>query len=121
MKTKTYKGWLGHDEYDFLTITKVGEKSDLPLAELITEDWKKGDQVSLRYYIADKPMTENQATGALIQKLYGGDLDAEYDLEAYSEYTIEAWEEGLKIGGHDLIKELEGYSGKYIIVVVEAR
>lgn len=121
MKTKTYKGWLGQCEYGFLSISEDKNESCGPsLADLITADWEKGEKVSLRYYIGDAPMTEEQAKEALIHKLYGGDLDAEYVLDAYSEYTILEWEEGLKIGGHDLIEELGTHDGKFVVIVVEA-
>lgn len=121
MKTKTYKGWLGTCEYGFLSISDDKNESYGPsLADLITDDWETGEKVSLRYYIADAPMTEEQANEALIHKLYGGDLDAEYVLDAYSEYTILEWEEGLKIGGHNLIEELSTFDGKYALIVVEA-
>jgi hypothetical protein len=121
MKTKTYKGWLGQCEYGFLSISEDKNESYGPsLADLIADDWEKGEKVSLRYYIAGAPMTEEQANEALIHKIYSGDLDAEYLLDAYSEYTVLEWEEGLKIGGHNLIEELETHDGKYAVIVVEA-
>lgn len=121
MKSKQYQGWLATCEYGFLSLSETEDGCYGPsLADMITSDWTKGDKVALRYYIADGPVTLAEATKALVAKTYGGDLDAEYVLDAYSEYTIEEWEEGLKIGGHDLIAELETHQGKYAVIVVEA-
>jgi hypothetical protein len=120
MKTKTYQGWINTCEYGFLSLSEKQDESYGPsLADMITQDWKTGDKVSLRYYVADKPLTADQATEALLAKLYGGDLEAQYVLDAYSEYTILEWEEGLKIGGHDLVSELGTHAGKYALVIVE--
>lgn len=120
MKTKTYQGWISTCEYGFLSLSeKHGEKYGPSLADMITQDWKTGDKVSLRYYVSDKPLTPDRATEALLAKLYGGDLDAQYVLDAYSEHSIMKFEEGLKIGGHDLVTELDTHSGKYALIIVE--
>lgn len=112
MKTKTYQGWIGACPYGFLSLAD-NQADEYPpsLADKITEDWETGEKVSLRYYIT--------AAEALIVKTFGGDLDAEYLLDAYSEYTVLEWEEGLKIGGHSLIEELATFDGNYAVIVVE--
>ena len=120
MKTKTYQGWLGECPYGFLSLAeKPTDEYPPSLAEKIAEDWKTGEKVALRYYITDAEVTLEQASEALIVKTFGGDLDAEYLLDAYSEYTVLEWEEGLKIGGHSLIEELATFDGKYAVIVVE--
>lgn len=75
--------------------------------------------MSLRYYIADDNVTPEEAVRALVAKLYGGEMDVKYVLEAYSQYTIEEWEENLRIGGHDLVEELKSHDGKFAVIVVE--
>ena len=119
MKTKTYQGWLGECPYGFTSRTDTAREYPQSLAEKITEDWKTGEKVSLRYYITDAEVTLEQASEALIVKTFRGDLNADYFLAAYSEYTVMAWEEGLKIGGHSLIEELATFAGKYALIVVE--
>ncbi len=120
MKTKTYQGWLATCEYGFLSLSETKDESYGPsIANKIDEDWKTGERVSLRYYIADDKVTPEEAVRALVAKLYGGEMDVKYVLEAYSEYTIEEWEENLRIGGHDLVEELKSHAGKFAVIVVE--
>ena len=121
MKIKEYKGYLAICEYGFLTLNESQNESyGVSLAESIEEDWGTGHEVSLRYYIGEKQMALDQATIALIEKAFGGELEAEYILDAYSEYTIMELEEELKIGGHDMISELESHEGKYAVIVIES-
>ena len=120
MKKKTYRGWLYNCSFNFLAISEEISDSGPSLARLIEDDWSKGERVFLRNYISDAPMNEEQADEALIQKMYVDDpLEATHVLVAYSEYTVEAWEQELRIGGHNLIDELETYLGKYAVIIVE--
>lgn len=65
-------------------------------------------------------MTEDDAVRALIHKMFGGSsISVNYHLEAYSEYTIEEWEEGLRIGGHNLVDELYTFLAQYAVIVIE--
>ena len=109
-----YTGKLNVDEYGCL------ECGDEYLVESVEDDFKKGDKVFVRYYLSDKEITLDQANTALIIKTCGGDIDElEFILDAYSEYTIMEYKEELKVGGHDLLEELEDYEGKYLILIVE--
>ena len=120
MRRKEYKGYIAICEYGFLTLDEdKNESYGSSLAGDIEEDWKKGQKVSLRYYIGEEPMTLEQATTALIEKTFGGEVNAKYILDAYSEYTIMEMEENLQIGGHDMIGELYSHEGKYAVIVVE--
>lgn len=109
-----YKGILNIDEYGCL---KCGYEY---LISSIEDDFKKGDKVFVRYYIADKEITVEQANTAIIIKTCGGDVDElEFILDAYSEYTIMDYKEELKVGGHDLFDELQDHEGKYLILIIE--
>jgi hypothetical protein len=120
--TKTFTGYLLTDDYNFLCLEERNEyvHQGESLAGLVQESFKPGTKAFVRYFITSAPATPESAAEALIHKSFGFDvLEAEYVLEAYSEVTIEAWEEHLKIGGHDLISELSSYEGKYLILVIE--
>ncbi|MFH2032195.1 MAG: hypothetical protein ABIJ40_16495 [Bacteroidota bacterium] len=109
-----YKGILNVDEYGCL------ECGSQYLIEQINDNFNKGDKVFVRYYLADKEISEEQANEAQIMKTLGGNVDElDFILGAYSEYTICEYNEELKIGGHDLFRELVGEEGKYLILVIE--
>ncbi len=109
-----YTGKLNIDDYGCL------ECGDEYLIESIEDDFKKGEKVFIRYYIADKEITVEQANTALIIKTCGGDIEElDFELDAYSEYTILDYNEELKVGGHDLFNELQDYDGKYLILIIE--
>ena len=110
-----YKGILEIDEYGCLTC------GNSYLVEEVEADFKKGDNVFVRYYVTDKEVTEEEAKEALILKTIGGNLDKlEFILDAYSEYTIMELEEHLVVGGHDLFNELQDCEGKFLTLVIEA-
>ena len=109
-----YKGILEIDDYGCL---KCGNSY---LVEDIEADFKKGDNVFVRYYVTDKEVTEEEAKEALILKTIGGNLDElEFELDAYTEYTIMKLVEHLVIGGHDLFKELQDCEDKFLILIIE--
>ena len=114
---KSYAGYLIDDRYGFLALSEVKDSEDgSSIAEMISEDWEVGDKVFVRYFIFESPLTIDEAERALINKMCGGAVDVKYVLEAYSEWTILEFEQNLKIGGHDLIAELESYIGKYALI-----
>jgi hypothetical protein len=121
MKKKVYRGWVERCPYGFLALSPtLEEEYPRALAQRIGKDWETGEKVSLRYYISNNEMTEEEAIRALIHKMFGGaSIHVNYHLEAYSEYTIEEWEEGLNIGGHNLVDELYTFLGQYAVVVIE--
>lgn len=116
---KVYQGFIDDDDYGFLTVRET-DKLDYELAALVQEDFDKyiGKPVFVRYFITDKENTENKAKEKLLHKL-SGDLSVKYELEAYSEFTVLEWEQELIVGGHDLIKELESFMGKYLVLIIE--
>lgn len=110
-----YKGFLEIDEYGCL---KCG---DLYLVEDVEADFRKGDNVFVRYYVTDKEVAEDEAKEALILKTIGGNIDElEFVLDAYSEYTIMELEEHLVVGGYDLFNELQDCEGKFLTLIIEA-
>jgi hypothetical protein len=112
---KVYQGIISEDSYGFLTV------DDMSLACDVECDWEKfiGKEVFVRYYITKDKMTEEKAAEKLIQKM-SGVLEAEYELDAYSEWTIMEWKENLSVGGHDLISELQSHEGKYLVLIIES-
>jgi hypothetical protein len=111
---KTYAGLLSINEYACL------ECGDDHLIDQINDDFTAGDKVFVRYYLADKPITEEEATLALVLKTIGGNIDSlDFILEAYSEYTVEECNEEFIIGGHDLFQELQEAEGKYLLLIIE--
>lgn len=109
-----YKGILEIDDY---TCLKCG---DSYLVEDVEADFKKGDNVFVRYYVTDKEVTEDEAKQALILKTIGGNVDElEFVLDAYSEFTIVQLEEHLVVGGHDLFNELQNCEGKFLTLIIE--
>lgn len=110
-----YKGILKIDDYGCL---KCG---DSYLVEDVEADFKKGDNVFVRYYVTDKEVTEDEAKEALILKTIGGNVDElEFVLDAYSEYTIMELKESLVLGGHDLFNELQNCEGKFLTLIIES-
>jgi len=121
MKQHVFSGYLLYDDYEFLCLDEKAEyhHHGSPLGGMINEKISNGTNVFVRYYISDKPLTLENANEALIYKSLGlGNVEANYVLEAYSEYTIEAWEHTAVVGGHDLLKELDTHTGKYLILVI---
>ena len=88
----------------------------------LKEIYNENTLFSYSYYISDIPMTKNEITEAFLKVFYGG-LESDY-----KEYTIDYSsvtygeidsETTLKIGGHDLFKELESNRNKYIIIEIK--
>lgn len=115
---RVYRGWLTTDKYGFTSITANGLRYSI--AELVNEDWEEGTKVSVSYFISPVEVTLDRAKETLLYKVFGGGLDAEYELSAYSEYTIEEWKENLVVGGHDIIKELHTFvdNEAYLVLVI---
>jgi hypothetical protein len=114
---KTYEGFLSlreHGEaYDILFISSEDE----PLAEVLDESIK-GKQVTVRYWICDKQCTKEEASQDHVQQVMGK-ADTDYGA-AYSEVTGYLWtDEEINIGGHDLLAELKGNIGKWLVLEVE--
>jgi hypothetical protein len=126
-----YEGFLRLDsngeEDDILYLDKNSSKSDEefsynkwdnnPLAEILECDIAN-KQVTVKYYISNKKLSLEKANDCFIRQLCGL-ADADYCMR-YSEYTGYLWtDEEIKIGGHDLLKELKCYENDYLILIVD--
>lgn len=104
------------EEDDLLLLDGPGVDCYDFLAGQIGEDIEKyGQYLSVRYWIATKPMPAEQLKEAFIKKLLGAGVgEAEYGVHS-SEITGYLWtDEEIKVGGHDLLRELKSYEGKFI-------
>lgn len=119
-KTRTYRGMLvrtGNGEESDL-VGYVGEDHRVRiLAEEVNSDnynpTNRGGRmpVSIRYFITDQPVESSDLEVALAATF---DYDIDYCMH-YSELTGYLWtDENLKVGGHNLIKILSNYLGKYL-------
>jgi hypothetical protein len=89
-----------------------------PLAEIISDDIEVyGNYLSVRYWTADVPMADDAIQeGAIRQMLGAGDVRFH---ERYSDVTGYLWtDEDLKVGGHDLLAELEAQEGSYCLLEI---
>lgn len=114
--TYTYAGYLedsyGHSEYDDLL--HLSTIDGLFIEEL---EWMVGRCVTVRYWITEEECTKEGAKESFIKKLFGV-ADAGV-IHVYSELSGYLWsDEKLKIGGHDLFKELDSYVTKYLILEI---
>lgn len=118
-KTYTYEGWLAlhhsGDSSDLLYITSV----KYPLAEEIKNllGWRK-TQVSVRYIVSNKALSENERLDVeILQSI--GEGKAEFGAH-YNELTGYLYtDEEFKIGGHDLIVELKSSIGKWLWLEIQ--
>jgi len=117
-----YRGTLSIDEYGCLRIYDLGNKNDFYLIEDIFINFKKGDKVFIRYYITNVEAKFKDIQKSQIHKLCGGEIEAlNFILNAYSEVTIEDYDETLIVGGHDLFRELVSFEGKYITLNIQKK
>lgn len=111
-----YKGKISFDEYGFLL---CGSQC---LISHIEDDFKKGDNVFIRYYISDNEITVEQGNTALIINTCCGYIEElDFELDADDEYTVLDYNEAFKVGGHDIFDEIECYEGKYLILIIEKK
>ena len=72
-----------------------------------------GKKIHLGYIISDKPINPETIEEESLRSLYG-DIEADHVCIPYSEWTgFVAWDEELKVGGHDLKRELLTYENQY--------
>ena len=83
-----------------------------PLAKRVEGDmWQHGRKLSVRYWIAPKPINRKLRRDMIIKE---GEGFADFG-HRYSEITGYLWtDEDLMVGGHDLIGELRNYVGQYV-------
>ena len=116
-ETKTYTGMLNlrdpGEAMDILYVSSI----DRPLAEVLADEIS-GRTVSVRYWVTDKEVSKDAAAECFIGRLMG-QADCEF-MSWYSEVTGYLWtDENIKIGGHDLLAELQSYVGRYLILEVD--
>ena len=76
--------------------------------------------LQVSYFLSETPKTKDEMVEGFLKKLYGG-VHAAYEASeyCYSSYTRGVdYETHLKIGGHDLYRELYDHQGKYIVIVL---
>lgn len=111
---RVYQGLIDTDKCGCLTC------GNCTLISQINDDFQAGQRVLVQYFIADKPITENEAIESLVLKSIGGDIDSlDFVLECYSCWTILDYNEELVIDGHDLFQELSDSDGKYLLLIIE--
>jgi len=92
---------------------------DEPLAQRVRWDRERyGKYLSVSYYISDERMESEEKLQNSFLRALDGDSDVQYAV-CYSEITGYLYTtEELKVGGHDLIRELTSYVGKYLYLKV---
>jgi hypothetical protein len=106
----TFRHWAEDHEAVFLS------KSSIPLAEQL--EWMSRKTVTVRYWIADRPCSRYEADEAATLTAMGV---ADVGIEArYGDASGYLWtDEDLNVGGHDLMAELKGSVGKWLILEVQ--
>jgi len=95
----------------------IGDNRHEPIVKILN-DLIANKVVTVRYWITDKECTKEDAIEDNL-KILMGVADTEYSSH-YSETTGYLYtDEKLNVGGHDLLAELWGYVGKYIILEIE--
>lgn len=109
---------LSNGEEDDLTGLR-GEGVEYILAEEIQHAMNRyGQYLSVRYFISDVPLSEEELTLELV-KMVCGYGEVSYGM-CFSEDTGYLWtNEDLMVGGHDLLGELGGHIGKYLHLEIE--
>lgn len=77
--------------------------------------------VRVNYGVADKPCTESKLKEEFLRRVFG-DPNVGYEK---SDYRYSSWTSGtnydtnFKVGGHDIMKELRSYQGKFLLLNIE--
>lgn len=99
----------------------LNKKQDLVKKfESINELYNK--KVGVSFYIANDKKGEEEIKEQYVKQITGG-ISASYDDNTYfySEYTYDdsSYDTTLKVGGHDLLKELGTYKGKWCVIKIK--
>lgn len=116
MEQRIFKGeiFLKEAMYDYEAL-HVGDE-DEPFAQTWDDSFRK-KQVTVRYWISDIEQTKEQLKENQLLAISGA-VCADYGA-CYSEYTGYLWtDEELKVGGHNLIRELRDNVGKFLYMEV---
>lgn len=103
-----------HGEADDVLFVSGEEE---PLAEVL-QDSISDKIVTVRYWITEEECSREIAQEQFMKRLVGS-ADCEF-ASWYSDITGYLWtDEEIKIGGHDLLAELQSHIGKWLILEVE--
>lgn len=123
IRTEVIKGFLcgisAGDISDELGIFIKDE--DTCEAMLLPEAWDDKNlnrkNVTLRYWLSDKELSKDELITDFLNMVYGE--TSAYSGSVYSECTGYLWTDNvLKVGGHDLVKELCNKKGKYLYMEI---
>lgn len=123
MKKITFKGIIDirHNDFSYLKLKqRDGYLIDLVYRFREIHSSLNGKKVQVSYWITDKPRRKQAITEEIIKSICGG-ISADYEK---SHYSYSSWTSGcdydteLKIGKHDLYKELLEHNGKYIVLEI---
>lgn len=117
MEQKIFKGLVSEGEYgEYWAAIFVGENSE-PFAKEF-DDLFSRKEISVRYWISDSEKEIDELKRNMLLKIVGS-VDADYR-DAYSDITGYLWtDQEAKVGGHDLISELQSSIGKYLYMEVD--
>ncbi len=114
---KVYSGkiWSGRSGENYST-TFIGYDST-PFADKFDDDFSY-KKINVRYWISETSKTKSELMEDTIKRI-SGSVDAAY-YDRYSELTGYLWTvEKVNVGGHDLLREINSYIGKYLYMEVE--
>lgn len=113
----TFSGLIRKAEYgENWEALFIGD-SEEPLANIL-EDKIDRKIVTVRFWISEEPKEKERLLEDLILNL-SGSLDATYQ-DSYSDYTGYLWtDEEIKVGNHDLLKDLSVHIGKYLYLEID--
>jgi len=119
MKTHIISGmiWAGQsgEDYDALLVGYNTEAFAERFQDIIGYGKKK---VTVRYWISDTEKTKTELVEDTIRTI-SGSAEACYS-HRYSELTGYLWTDAAtKVGGHDLLRELEGEKGKFLYMEID--
>lgn len=122
LKGKIEVHHYAYGEYKDISIVGEDGYKRLLTGQLREFTLNYGKMINVRYYYSTDPIKDlTHAQQIVMHKLYGGfSADFTASQEGYSdvtqwmEYTTE-----LKVGGHDLFKELESFEGFYVLIEID--
>lgn len=117
MAQQVYQGKIWEGEFgDNSSALMVGYCST-PLAKRWKYDISRRT-VSVRYWISETEKTKEELMENQVLRL-AGSVQADYG-DRYSDMTGYLWtDEALKVGGHNLMQELNYHIGKYLYMEVD--
>jgi hypothetical protein len=81
-------------------------------------------EVGVSFYISNDKKGEEEVKEQYLKQIFG-DISASYDDNTYyySEYTYDnsSYDTTLMVGGHNLLRELETYKGKWCVIKIKLK